>query len=243
MRKQNLILIFILTLMPTLSGCGIIDYFYLPPGEDTAQELFEAGNDAMREKNYVAAASYYSKLKEDHPFSPNALAAELALADAYFLDEEWAAAVETYKDFENMHPRHEAIPYVLHKIGIANMKLYPSIDRATQPVQDAYSYFQRLVETYPDTEYAKDAANKMVEARAMLAKHELYVGDFYFRMGQYASALSRYREVETNYRDVPEAYDYAVNQSKIAFIKHREKRSSQKQEKREGSWKEMFDWL
>ena len=31
------------------SGCGIIDMVYLPPAEDTAQEIFEAGNDAMRE--------------------------------------------------------------------------------------------------------------------------------------------------------------------------------------------------
>lgn len=34
-----------------VSGCGIIDMIYLPPAEDTAQEIFEAANDAMSEKN------------------------------------------------------------------------------------------------------------------------------------------------------------------------------------------------
>lgn len=38
-----------------LSGCGIIDYFFLPPPEDTAQELYEGANDAMQEKNYSQA--------------------------------------------------------------------------------------------------------------------------------------------------------------------------------------------
>ena len=45
-----------------LSGCGIIDYFFLPPPEDTAQELYEGANDAMQEKNYSQAAQYYTTL-------------------------------------------------------------------------------------------------------------------------------------------------------------------------------------
>lgn len=230
-------------MLPSLSGCGIIDYFYLPPSEDTAQELFEAGNDAMREKHYVSAAQYYSKLKENHPFSPYAIEAELSLADAYFLDEEWAEASEAYKEFETLHPRHEAIPYVLYQVGMSDMNLYPSVDRATQPIQEAYSYFQRLKESYPNTDYGVKASDKMKECRELLAKHELYVGDFYFRMGKYGSALSRYREVETKYKDIPEAYEYAVDKSKAAFIKDSEHKAKTTTEQREGTWKQMFDWL
>ncbi len=81
-------------LVSMLSGCGIIDYIYLPPPEDTAQELFEAGNDAMREKNYSAAIGYYTKLKDNFQFSPYALEAELSLGDAYFWDEDWLESYE-----------------------------------------------------------------------------------------------------------------------------------------------------
>ena len=69
-----------------LSGCGIIDYFFLPPPEDTAQELYEGANDAMQEKNYSQAAQYYTKLKDNFPFSPYTVEAELSLGDAFFLD-------------------------------------------------------------------------------------------------------------------------------------------------------------
>jgi outer membrane protein assembly factor BamD len=144
----------IFVLLSMLSGCGIIDWFYLPPGEDTVQELFEAGNDAMREKDYVAASGYFVKLKDTYPFSPYAVEAELSLADCYFLDEEWLMAVDAYKDFESLHPRHQAIPYVLFNIAMANMNGYPSIDRPAEPIVEAYSYFQRLNESYPNTENA-----------------------------------------------------------------------------------------
>ena len=135
-----------------VSACGIIDYFYLPPGEDTPQELFENGNDAMREKDYMAAIGYYSKLKESFPFSPYAKEAEVSLGDAYYLDGEYLLASEAYKDFEAMHPRDEAVPYVLLQIANSNIKSYTSIDRPTTALVEAEAYLRRVIESYPGTE-------------------------------------------------------------------------------------------
>ena len=243
MRNSSARLFGILVLTAFLSGCGIIDYFYLPPPEDTAQELFEAGNDAMREKDYVAASGYFSKLKDNFPFSPYAVEAELSLADCYFLDEEWGMASDAYKEFETLHPRHEAIPYVLYNIGMANLNGYPSIDRPSSQVEEAYSYFSRLRESYPTTEYAAVAEEKMKECRKLMAEHELFYADFYFRMDRYASALSRYQSIIRDFPDVPEIYSHAEVKAKAAFIKDREQRAEQTREKREGSWKQWFDWL
>ena len=66
-----------LALALLLSGCGIIDSYFLPVPLDTVQEIFEAGNDAMQEQDYVAAAQYYARVKDDFPFSPYAVEAEL----------------------------------------------------------------------------------------------------------------------------------------------------------------------
>lgn len=225
------------------SGCGLIDYFYLPPPEDTAQELFEAGNDAMREKNYLAASGYFTKLKDNFPFSPYSVEAELSLADCYFLDEEWGQAVEAYKEFETLHPRHEAIPYVLFNIGMANINGYPSIDRPATQIEEAYSYFSRLRESYPTTDYANVAAEKMQECRRLMAEHELFYADFYFRMDRYTSALARYKTVIDEYADVPDLHSHAQIKAKAAFVKDREQRAEGTREKREGSWKQWFDWL
>lgn len=237
----RLLSVFMLTWL--LSGCGIIDYFYLPPPEDTAQELFEAGNDAMREKDYVSASGYYAKLKDNFPFSPYAVEAELSLADCYFLDEEWGMAVDAYKEFETLHPRHQAIPYVLFNIGMANINGYPSIDRPATQIEEAYSYFRRLKESYPHTEYAAVATEKMAECRRIMAEHELFYADFYFRMERYASALTRYRTILTEYRDVTDIYEHAEVKSKAAFIKNREQTAESTRQDREGSWRDWFKWL
>ncbi len=236
-------LFLVLCFSTLLSGCGIIDYYYLPPPEDTAQEIFDAGNEAMREKNYAAAISYFTRLTDNFPFSPYAIEAELSLADAYFLDEEWGQAVEAYKEFESMHPRHEAIPYVLYNIGMANISGYPSIDRPTTQIEEAYSYFSRLQESYPGTEYAEAATHQMVEARRIMAKHEIYIADFYFRMGKYSSALARYTDILNNFEDVEDLHAMTKQKAKEAFIKERENAAEATRTKREGSWKDYFQWL
>jgi outer membrane protein assembly factor BamD len=230
-------------LAASLSGCGLIDLFYLPAPEETAQELSEAGNDSMREKNYSAAVYYYSKLKDTYQFSPYTIEAELSLADAYFLDEEWAAAIDAYKEFESLHPRHGAIPYVLFNIGMASKNMYLSIDRPITPITDAHSYFKRIGEAYPDSEYAEEARIQMRECRRLMAEHELYIADFYHRAGKYGSAWSRYKNLVEQFKDVPEIYQHAEEKGQAAFIRHKEQQARETREQREGSWKQWFDWL
>ena len=226
-----------------LPGCGIIDMFYLPPAEDTAQEIFEAANDAMSEKNYVRAVELYNKLRDTYPFSPYTIDAELSLGDAYFLDEEYDLAAETYKDFEALHPRHEAMPYVLYQTGMSLMKQFRSIDRATTELQEAYDCFSRLQQTYPDSPYAKSAEENMLNCRKLMAEHELYIADVFWHMGKYGPAWRRYEFVADNFKDVPEVAEHAKEKSVAAYHQYRAEVAKETREKRQGSWKNWFTWL
>ncbi len=243
MLKSSLRSLALAFMLVTLSGCGIIDMIYLPPPEDTAQELFESGNEAMSEKNYVRAVEMYTKLRDAYPFSPYTLEAELALADAYYLDEEYVLAAEAYKDFESMHPRNEAIPYVLYQTGMSLLGQFRSIDRATTEVQEAYNVFSRLKETYPASLYAKDADEKMARCRKIMAEHELYIADVFWHMKQYGPAWRRYRFIMANFGDVSEVADHAQEKAQAAYLHYREEEANDRRERREGSWRDWFRWL
>lgn len=243
MRKSMLRSLVLALSLFTLSGCGIIDMVYLPPPEDTAQEIFESGNEAMSEKNYVRAAELYIKLRDTFPFSPYTLEGELALADCYFLDKEYILAAESYKDFESMHPRHEAIPYVLYQTGMSLLGQFVSIDRATTEVQEAYDYFNRLQQTYPDTPYAKNATEKMAQCRKIMAEHELYIADVFWHMGKYGPAWRRYEFIAENYADVPDVTDHAREKAQAAHLYYREEQADVQRQQREGTWKNWFKWL
>lgn len=226
-----------------LSGCGIIDYYFLPPPEDTAQELAQAGFEAMEAKEYRNAIAYFTKLKDRYPFSPYTSAAELALGDAYFLDGQYEAAAQTYLEFESLHPGHESIPYVLFQIGMSYLRQFRSIDRPTDNLGLALQYFYRLQQSHPQSIQAADADQFILEARRSMAEHELFVADFYWRKKEFGPAWRRYTAVAENFSDIPDIHEYATRQSNFAYYRFQKQESQRDREQREGTWKRFLEWL
>lgn len=230
-------------LLLAVSGCGIIDYYLLPPPEDTAQELFEAGQDAMKEKRYASAAEYFAKLKDRYPFSPYTPHAEIALGDAYFLGGDYSQAAEAYREFETLHPRHEQIPYVLFQLGKSSFHQFRSIDMPQSHVAEAIEYFTRLEHSHPDSRYAPEAREYVVKCRRYMAEHEVFVADFYWRSERFGAAWRRYRYVTENFSDLPDVAQYAARRAELAYLRAQEMDSAQERERIQGSWKQWFDWL
>ncbi len=223
-------------LLLLLQGCGIIDYYFLPPAEDTAQELYEGGREAMSTKDYYQAIELFTKLKDRYPFSPYTPMGTIALGDAYFLEQDYGQAADTYKEFEAMHPRHEEIPYVLYQIGVSNYKRSESIDMPQSNLQEALQYFYLLEQTFPDTEYGKEAADYIVKCRKRLAEHELFVADFYWKTDRYGAAWKRYVYVVENYSDLSEIQEYAKLRAQLSYLEYRKTLANEEREKVEGDW-------
>lgn len=227
----------------TVTGCGFIDYFLVGPPEDTAQELFEAGVDAMHAKEYGKASDFFSKLKDRYPFSPYTPLAELGLGDALFMNEKYQEAVDAYKEFETMHPTHEETPYALYQIGVAYFKMFQSIDLPMANIQEGLEYFYRVEESYPGTKYAEGSKQYVVKCRRLMAEHELFVADFYWRATRYVSAWKRYEYVGENFGDLPDIKDYARRRAEFAYYEYQKTLSTKERERIQGSWKRWFDWL
>jgi outer membrane protein assembly factor BamD len=242
MHKSCVVFFALLCLL--LGGCGnLIDSFLMPEAELSAEDLFESANDAMRDKNYSLSISNFVKLKENYPLSPYVMEAELSLADAYYLDGDWFMAVEAYKEFEVMHPRHAAIPYVLFQIGRSDMNTYTSIDRPPTQIHEAVSYFIRLHESFPGDEYADKAEEQIKQCRRLLAEYEVYMADFFFRIQKYRAAWMRYKNVIADYKDIEDLYQYSVIRSGVAYALQTEAEAEESRLEREGGWQNLFKWL
>ena len=240
---RRLIAILLLLLLPLVSSCGLIDYYFLPPPDDTAQELFEAGMDYMKEKRYSYAAEHFLKLKDRYPFSPLTPKAEVALGDAYFFSSKYPEAVEAYKEFESLHPSNPNIPYVLFQLALSNFKQFRTIDLRQDNVKEALEIFYRIEEVYRDTEYAKASKEYIYKCRSILAEHEIFVADFFWRTGQYGAAWHRYIFVLENYADVTEFKDYVRKRAEFSYYEYQKNLSEEEREKIQWTWKRLIKWL
>lgn len=183
--------------------------------EKSADQLVSEGSAAFMAKDYKTAKKAYSDLKDWYPFSRYASLAELKIADSHFHLEEYPEAILAYEEFEKMHPRNEAVPYVIYQIGLSWFNQLDTIDRDHTPAQKALTQFNRLREQFPTSEYAEKTEEKLAKCISHMSGHELYVADFYMRTKKYKAALKRYEYLVEHYPDSKESQE-ALNKIPLA---------------------------
>ena len=191
--------LFLLLIIGGLTGCG---FLFGEKRTETAEELAEKGMEYFDDEDYYDALKAFSTLKERYPYSRYAILAELKVADAHFHRKEYAEAIAAYADFLQLHPKNDAIPYVLYQIGECYYKQLLSEDRDQTPTRLAISAFQRLLKEHPNSTYANTAKERIQDCRKLLAQHELYVATFYFKSELYEAALGRFEGLLASYKDV-----------------------------------------
>jgi outer membrane assembly lipoprotein YfiO len=159
----------------------------------------------MKEKRYVRAIDALTRIKTDHPFSPQVTDAELKIADAYYLNKQYPEAISAFKEFQALHPTHESIPFVLYRLGQAHLDQFTATDREQKNTLIAKSYFEAVINTYPKSPYAAEARQRLAQALDYLADHEYNIASFYFREEKYAAARDRFEEIVRKYRGTPVA--------------------------------------
>ncbi len=203
-----------------LGGCssfkGMFSNFTVGEDEEEIEQnmppetRIREGMDAYDVGKYSEAIKSFTALLLEHPFTPQAMLAELKLADAYYYDGQYDEAKVHYREFENKHPTNEAIPYVLFQYGMCDYARADRIDRDPASMSQAIKSFTRLLNAYPNSAYAPEATNKIKEAQEFLANHEYLVAVFYVRTEKHDAAKQRLQYLLSTYPEsdlAPKAKD------------------------------------
>ncbi len=190
------LLLFVTTLF-LFTGCSLFETSN--EMEKNVDELVYDGSSAFAAGDYKDAVKAYTDLKDWYPFSKYAILAELKIADSHFHLEEYVEAILGYEEFEKLHPKNEAIPYVIYQTGLCWFKQLDTVDRDSSPAKNSLTQFNRLINQFPEDEYAKKAKKNIKACVANLSGHELYVANFYMKTKKYKAALKRYEYLVEHY--------------------------------------------
>jgi len=208
---RALIVIFLLAW--TLVGCGL-----LPDAKDqtsgwSAQKLYSEAKSALNEGDYETAIGYYEKLEARYPFGKLAQQAQLEKAYAYYKYDEPESATATAERFIRTYPRHPHVDYAYYLKGLANYNRgkglverylpHDASQRDPGAALQSFQDFSELVQRFPDSRYAKDAALRMRYLRNNLAMYEVHVARYYMRRGAYVAAANRASHVVEHYQRTP----------------------------------------
>ena len=211
---RTFILIFMALTLASVSGCSFFKGLFGESGqtvEAQPQTLAYEGVEQLNAENYKTAAEIFQKLKDRYPYSRYAILAELKLADALYLEGKYIEAADAYMEFERLHPKNEAVPYVIYQQGMCYFQQVKGPYRDPNPAVRAIQTFARLRQSYPDSKFSAMAIARLTDAQDALAGHEFYVGEFYFHKGSYKAAMGRFLSLLKNYPDTgyhAQALDY-----------------------------------
>ena len=186
-----------------LSGCA----WFETKEEKPAQDLARDGMEAYQNRKYEKAIESFEKIKDWYPFSKFATLADLKIADAHYQLKQYDDAVFSYEEFERLHPRNEAIPYVIYQIGLCYFEQIDTVDRDQTSTHKALKNFDRLTRQHPDDTYSIAAREHIKTCFKSLAGHDFYVGLFYYKAQHYKAALQRFKSVLSNYPDAGVHYN------------------------------------
>ncbi len=158
---------------------------------DNPGSLYVEGVAELNKKKYDTAIADFAKIRENFPFDPIAIVAELKQGDAYFEKKEYQMAANTYEDYVNSYPDDENAPYALHGLAESLEKQSPTLDRDQAITVKAVERFTFLKNRYPTSSYVKDAETHIKKLTEKLAAREFYVGEFYCKTGSYNASILR----------------------------------------------------
>ena len=174
----------------------------------SAEVLYEEGNEILASPrkflgvdvtDYATAIGKYQDIIDNYPYSDLRVDAELRIADAFYVQEEWEEALSYYLDFVDLHPEHEKVPTALMQAARSHAQQSGDHERDQSHTKQALEILDRVIARYPYAPEATDAEAMWKELRQKVGRHVMGIGDFYLDREEFQSAANRYRTVLNEY--------------------------------------------
>ncbi len=194
-------IIFLLVAGFLLSACS--PKTVVPPAKQAAV-YFQEGESYFEKGLYRDAIASWEKVRDSY-FSPelNTLA-ELKIAEAHYLSEEFVEAAVAYEAFLKNHPDHARVPDVLFQLGLSYIQQMYKYDQDQSPTIYALNAFKTLQQRFPEDRRKEEVQIYIDRCLNQLAASELNIGEYYLKAKVYPAAISR---VEGLLKKYPNYYE------------------------------------
>ncbi|HCP46623.1 MAG TPA: hypothetical protein DIU15_11295 [Deltaproteobacteria bacterium] len=161
---------------------------------ETPEQLYNRGLRQMRRGYYDEAVLSFDKVRNHFPFNQYSVLAELRVADCLYEKSAFAEAVDAYRQFARLHPRHPEVDYVVYRIARSEFKLAPSVAQRDQShTVRGLKRLKGFVERFPDSIYLEEVQRLREKAELRLVRRATQVGHFYWKRKAWKAAERRYR--------------------------------------------------
>ena len=200
MRKYNLS--FVLVILVLIQGCTFLETVKVDPYENMTEEnLYAQGSVFLENGDIPLAITVFETLEAKYPFSTYSQQSVLDLAYAYYDFGQKDEAIAECDRFIDLYPNHTNLDYAYYLRALSNLeKEQPFFQEIlgqdvskydVTRLKDAYDDFLFIANRFNKSKYADDAKNRLVFLRDSMAKHEVYIAEYYLKRGAYLASSER----------------------------------------------------
>ncbi len=192
-----------------------------PDPELPEKEYYDLAKAALKSRNFTEATRHLESLETFYPFGTYAEQALLDLIYARYNSLNLEGAHDAADRFIRLHPQSPHVDYAYYVRGIASYHMdiglaaqyFPMVDvtsRDPGEMRKSFNDFSQLVTRFPDSTYARDAQQRMIELRNRLAALEIHAARYYITREAFIAAVNRAQEVVENYDGTPAVEDALI---------------------------------
>lgn len=176
--------------------------------ESDAQVIYLEGMHYLKDGDYEMSEKKFMKVISDFSYSKYEPYATVGLGDTYFQKEDYPAAVEVYRRFVKMRPKHEKTPWATLQIANSYFEQRPSdffifpnpAERDVEIVEKAVAAYELYLKKYPEDENRNSGIKQLQEAELILIEKDLRVAEFYAKKDRCPGVHMRIKHINDNFK-------------------------------------------
>ena len=165
-------------------------------------QMIQAYNEGLKNLesgDAILAAKKFNEAEILFPQSKWAPRASLMSAYSYYSQEYFVNAIDELERFLETYPNHERISYAYYLLGICYYDQIVDEKRDLKVIEDAKKNFVKVINDYPQSDFAIDSEYKLELIEEILASKEMYLARYYIEREKWIPAINRYKNVLENY--------------------------------------------
>ncbi|MFN3524903.1 MAG: outer membrane protein assembly factor BamD [Paracoccus sp. (in: a-proteobacteria)] len=175
----------------------------------TAEEIYKRGEFELENtRKPEDAVFYFAEVERLYPYSEWAKRALIMQAYGHHRARDYEEARGAAQRFLDTYPGDEDAAYAQYLLALSYYDQIDDVGRDQGLTFQALQGLRRVIEEYPDSEYARSAILKFDLAFDHLAAKEMEIGRYYLKRGHYTAAINRFRVVVEEFQtttQTPEA--------------------------------------
>ena len=185
----------IATMAVAFAACGTRQQTPPPGAAQPDRFLFERGNEAVKQGEWMNARTYFQQIVDGYPQSPFRPDAKLGVGDAHLGENSTESLANEFREFLQFYPTNPRADYAQYKLAMSHFMQMRAADRDQTETKAALVEFDVFFQKFPNSLLTSEVKQNWRIARDRLSESSYRIGLLYYRVRWYPGAIDRFREV------------------------------------------------